>query len=145
MTAPDAVIILNLWRPPYDSLWIRFVYSMAGGSVLNANGTTDVKEAHSEAARWCPFHGTCARNCPGGAVLSSRPSSPRYPTPYVVCSDKRMSYISVTPTFTEQKLAIPAGGSVRFRYAVSTFPGQPDRAQVSALYQEWTRSEGRWA
>lgn len=144
LTAPDAAVMLNAQRAPYDGLGIRFVYSMAGGSVLNANGTTDVRKAHGEAARWCAFYGICGPNCRGGAVLFDHPSNPRHPTPYAVYSDKRMGYISAAPTFTEQKLAIPAGGSIRFRYAVASFLGEPDRAEVNTLYQEWTRSGGRW-
>jgi hypothetical protein len=118
---------------------------MAGGSVLNANGTTDPKQAQGEPARWCAFYGTCARDSEGGAAIFDHPQNPRHPTPFAVYSTNVMGYISAAPTFTQPKLTIPAGGVLRFRYGVAGFLGRADRASLDALFQEWLRSAGRRA
>ena len=137
LRAPDAAVALNAERAVYDGLGIRFVYSMAGGSVLNANGTTDPDKAFGEPARWCAFHGVCALGTVGGAAIFDHPSNPRHPTPFAVYSTPHMGYISAAPTFKEHKLAIPAGKSLRFRYLVVTFLGRPDRARLDQLYEKW--------
>lgn len=146
LTAPESAVVLNAQRAVYDGLGIRFTYSMVGGGILNSVGTTDLKKAHGEPARWCAFHGVCAPQCRGGAVLFDHPGNPHHPTPFALYSHERISgYISAAPTFTESKLAIPAGGSLRFRWAVATFLGSPDRREIDLLYREWSHAEGRWA
>jgi hypothetical protein len=144
LSAPEAAVVLNAQRAPYDGLGIRFPYSMSEGSVLNSNGTSEVKKAHGEAAQWCAFSGPCGRDGEGGVVIFDHPGNPRHPTPFAVYRNAKMGYISAAPTFSDPKLNIPAGGAIRFRYGVAAFLGRPKRQEMDALFREWTRSEGRW-
>jgi len=116
----------------YNGLGIRFAHDLDRGSVLNANGTADIKRANGEAAVWCAYYGSA------GAAIFDHPSNPRHPTPFFVMNEP-FGYLSAAPTFREP-LRLEPGGALRLRYAVVAFAGAPQN--LDKLYESWaSRSE----
>lgn len=142
LRAPSDDVVLDASRAVYAGLGIRFVYSMSGEavSVLNSNGTAEVKKAFGEPARWCAMHGPCAVGTRGGTAILDHPSNPRHPTPFAVYNPAHMGYFSAAPTFKEHKLVVPAGKAIRFRYLVLAFPGKPDPAGIDRLFKTWSET-----
>ncbi|MEK7406247.1 MAG: PmoA family protein [Acidobacteriota bacterium] len=125
-------VTLSAEKHVYNGLGVRFAHSLDRGGVLNARGTTDIKQANGEAAAWCAYHGPGPRGHPGGAIFD-HPKNPRHPTPFFVMNEP-YGYLSAAPTFREP-FRLEPGQSLRLRYAVVAFTGAP--GQLDRLYSKW--------
>jgi hypothetical protein len=128
-------ITLSAAKHPYDGLGIRFVRSMDGGRVLNSNGTATIEQANGEPAKWATYSGALENGDTCGVAVFDDPRNPRHPTPFFVMN-KPFGYLSAAPTFRDP-LPLDAGQSVRFRWAIVTYLGAPERARLDRLYQNW--------
>ncbi len=133
-TARDAVV-LSAEQHPYDGLGIRFIRSMDGGKVLNAGGTDTIDKANGEPAAWAAYAGALESGGVCGAAIFDHPRNPRHPSPFFVMN-KPFGYLSAAPTFREP-LRIEPGQPLRFRWAILTFMGTPERARLDRAYKDW--------
>jgi hypothetical protein len=111
-------VTLSAKGHPYNGLGIRLSPSLDHGAVLNSNGTTDIRKADGESARWCAYYGPS-----GGVAIFDDPANPRYPTPFYVKNDP-FGYLSAAPTYREP-FRLEPGKSLRLRYTVAAFNGTP--------------------
>jgi hypothetical protein len=136
ITAQKETITIDASKHPYNGLGVRFPHSMDFGKTLNANGTTDIKKASGERAKWCSYYGSMGEG-KGVASLAmfDAPENPRHPTPFFVMNDK-FGYMSAAPSFHEG-FSLKPGESLRFRWGVVALVGEPDRARLDAMYRQW--------
>lgn len=136
LRAQREAVTLSAEGHVYDGLGIRFPHPMDGGLVLNARGSTQIEAANGEPAPWCTYYG--ARE---GVAVFDHPENPRHPTPFFVMN-KPFGYLSAAPTFREP-LRLSPGGSLRLRWAVMSYLGQPDRATLDRVYRGWVSTRGQ--
>ncbi|MBL8227571.1 MAG: PmoA family protein [Bryobacterales bacterium] len=118
---------------PYNGLGIRVTPEMDGGGVLNSNGTTTIEKANGEAATWCAYHGAGA-----GVAFFDHPSNQRHPNPFFVMN-KAFGYMSAAPTFYKP-FDLAAGQSIRFRWGVLAFAGEPRKELFDRKFRSWKES-----
>ncbi len=149
--APDAVwldwtteltpaadpVMVAAGKHVYDGLGIRFVSTMDGGGVLNAEGTTTIKAANGERAAWCAYHGMLNQRDAGVAIFD-HPGNPRHPTPFFVMNHP-FGYLSAAPTF-RKPFPLKRGQRLRLRYAVVSSFGKPEAERLEKMYREWSGS-----
>ncbi len=142
ITAQKEAITIDASKHPYNGLGIRFPHSMDFGKTLNSNGTTDFKKASGERAKWCAYTGSMGEGKgPASLAMFDAPENPRHPTPFFVMNDK-FGYMSAAPSFHEG-FTLKPGESLRFRWGVVAFAGEPDRAKLDALYTEWAAQKNK--
>jgi hypothetical protein len=130
-TAAEAVK-LAAGEHVYDGLGIRFIPSMDGGNVLNSNGTATIEKANGENAVWCAYHGA------GSSVaFFDHPTNPRHPNAFFVMN-KAFGYMSAAPTFREP-FDLAVGGSIRFRWGVLAFGGEPKAETLQRRFRSWSK------
>lgn len=122
----------------YDGLGIRFLRSMDGGGVLNANGTSAVEKANGEGARWCAYYGGI-EGPPrvAGVAIFDHPANPRHPNAFFVMN-QAFGYLSAAPTF-RAPFDLAAGQSIRFHWGVLAFPGEPRSEALDRRFHSWTK------
>lgn len=142
ITAQQEAVRIDASKHPYNGLGIRFPHSMDFGRTLNSNGTTDFKKASGERAKWCAYSGSMGEGKgPASVAMFDAPGNPRHPTPFFVMNDK-FGYMSAAPSFHEG-FQLKPGESLRFRWGVVAFLGEPDGARLDALYAEWAARKSR--
>ncbi len=122
----------------YNGLGLRAAESMDLGDVLNSNGTTTIKQANGERARWCAYSGKLGAGTASIAMFDHR-SNPRHPTPFFVMNDK-FGYMSAAPTFTED-FNLAKGQEIRFRWRVAVWQGVKRREEIDEMYRIWEGGE----
>lgn len=132
LKAAEGPVKLAAGRHVYNGLGIRFVPSMDGGSVLNANGVSTIEKANGDNAAWCAYHGAGA-----GVAMFDHPSNPRHPNAFFVMN-KAFGYMSAAPTF-RQPFDLAPGQSIRFRWGVFAFPGEPSAETLARRFQSWSK------
>ena len=122
----------------YDGLGIRFVPSMDGGDVVNANGSVTIEKANGEAARWCAYYGKI-ESAPGiaGVAMFDHPGNPRHPNAFFVMN-KAFGYLSAAPTF-RAPFDLALNQSIRFRWGVLAFAGEPQAEALDRRFQAWSK------
>jgi hypothetical protein len=116
----------------YNGLGVRFVPAMDGGDVLNANGAATIEKANGDNAAWCAYHGAGS-----SLAMFDHPSSPRHPNAFFVMN-KQFGYMSAAPTFREP-FDLAVGQSIRFRWGVLAFAGEPNAQTLQRRFQAWTK------
>ncbi len=142
ITAGKEALTIDASKHPYNGLGVRFPHSMDLGKTLNSNGTTDFKKASGERAKWCSYCGSMGE---GKGLVSlamfDAPENPRHPTPFFVMNDK-FGYMSAAPSFHEG-FSLKPGQSLRFRWGLVAFLGEPERARLDALYTQWAAPKAK--
>jgi hypothetical protein len=109
-----------------------------GGTLVSSEGGVGEPQTFSKPARWCAFYGkrTQARDEPvEGIALMDHPSNPWAPCPWFT---RDYGMISPMPfNWIEEPWRLPAGQSVRLRYRVALFGGDPKAAGMDELYGQW--------
>lgn len=136
LRAVSGPVVLSAAEHVYNGLGIRFKHELDGGSVLNSKGTTGIEKTNGDDADWCAYSATVASGV-AGAVIFNHPSNPRRPIPYFVMN-KPFGYISAAPTFREP-FRIEKGGSLRLRFGVAAFNGEPAVERMNRMFQQWAR------
>ena len=139
LTAAEKPVLIAPGKHTYNGLGIRFAASMDGGGVRNANGTTTIEQANGEPAPWCAYHGAIEGGRQAGVVIFDHPSNPRHPTPFFVMN-KPFGYLSAAPTFRAPFPHLQPGESIRLRYAVLSFLGEPQARRIGKLYTKWSET-----
>ena len=112
---------------------------LGGGHLVNAEGLSGEKETFGKASSWCCYWGTRARtDIVEGIALFDHPQNPWAPTPWFT---RDYGFISPTPfNFIKQPWSMPGGTTLQLRYRVVLFGGNPEQAQLAALYEEWAKT-----
>ena len=118
----------------YNGLGIRFVRSMDGGSILNSNGTTEIKSANGERAHWCAYFGD-ANGSLCTVTIFNHPTNPRHPTPFFVMNQP-FGFLSAAPTFHEP-IKLKPNDAVRLCYLIITCLGKVDGERLNEIYRQW--------
>jgi len=105
---------------------------MDGGSVLNSNGTSTIEKANGEPARWCAYSGNMA-----GVAMFDHRGNPRHPNAFFVMN-KAFGYMSAAPTF-RAPFELAANQSIRFRWGVLAFSGEPKSEALDRRFQKWSK------
>lgn len=110
-----------------------------GGRLVSSEGGVGEQATFGKPARWCAFYGkrVQAKNEPvEGIALMDHPGNPWAPCPWFT---RDYGMFSPMPfQWIEQPWRLAAGNSVRLRYRVVLFAGDPGEADVEGLYREWT-------
>jgi hypothetical protein len=114
---------------------------LGGGQLVNAEGLSGEKETFGKPSAWCCYWGERQRPKPGtieGIALFDHPANPWAPTPWFT---RDYGFISPTPFyFIQQPWLLAAGQSVRLRYRVVFFGGEPAEVQLARIYEEWAKT-----
>jgi hypothetical protein len=130
--APHETVQLAAGEHVYNGLGARMISSMDGGSVLNANGTTEIAKANGDAARWCAYHHGGA-----GLAMFDHPRNPRHPNAFFVMN-KDFGYLSAAPTF-RGPFDLAVNQPIRFHWGVLAFRGEADAALLDGRFHTWSR------
>lgn len=133
LTAPNEPVKLAAGQHVYNGLGIRFTKPMDGGEVLNSNGTRTIEKANGEAANWCAYSGAGM-----GVAFFDHPGNPRHPNAFFVMN-RAFGYMSAAPTFREP-FDLAVNGSIRFRWGVLAFRGEPDAGSFDRRFESWRKS-----
>ncbi|MCC6394903.1 MAG: PmoA family protein [Bryobacterales bacterium] len=133
LRAPDGVL-LGTGGHVYNGLGLRVAESMDLGEVLNSNGTSTIRQANGEPARWCAYSGKLGGGVAGIAFFDHR-ANPRHPSPFFVMNDK-FGYMSAAPTFRED-IRLAKGQEIRFRWRVAVWHGVKRREEIDRMYKSW--------
>ncbi len=111
-----------------------------GGQLISSAGKTGEKETFGQPAKWCAFFGkrTRAANQPvEGIALMDHPQNPWAPCPWFT---RDYGFISPMPfNWITEPWRMAAGQSVRLRYRLAMFAGDPAEAGLDQLYADWIR------
>lgn len=129
---------LVLTGAQYNGLGIRFARSMDGGSVLNSNGTAEIKRANGEKAEWCAYFGNVDGSLCTVAIFN-HPTNPRHPTPFFVMNQP-FGFLSAAPTFHEP-IKLKPNEPLKLRYLVATCLGEADAKRLNEIYSQWIAPE----
>lgn len=114
---------------------------LGGGQLVNAEGLSGEKETFGKPSAWCCYWGERQKAKSGtieGIALFDHPANPWAPTPWFT---RDYGFISPTPFyFIEKSWSLAAGQSVRLRYRVVFFGGEPSEVQLARIYEEWSRT-----
>lgn len=116
----------------YNGLGIRFIREMDGGSVVNSRGAASIEKANGETAEWCAYSGGGA-----GVAFFDHPGNPRHPNAFFVMN-KPFGYMSAAPTY-RAPFPLGAGQSIRFRWGVLAFAGEPRIEALQRRFASWRR------
>ncbi|MBL8292291.1 MAG: PmoA family protein [Bryobacterales bacterium] len=134
LTAADEPVKLAAGQHVYNGLGIRVVPEMDGGRVLNSNGTATIEKANGEPAKWCAYTGAGL-----GVAFFDHPANPRHPNAFFVMN-KAFGYMSAAPTFREP-FQLARGESIRFRWGVLAFGGEPKAEALDRRFQSWSKEK----
>lgn len=134
LKAPNEPVSLAAGQHVYNGLGIRVVPEMDGGRVLNSNGTATIEKANGEAAKWCAYAGAGL-----GVAFFDHPANPRHPNAFFVMN-KTFGYMSAAPTFREP-FQLARGQSIRFRWGVLAFSGEPKSEALDRRFQSWSKEK----
>ncbi len=132
LKAPTEPVRLAAGEHVYNGLGLRVVSSMDGGVVLNSNGTNTIEKANGEPAAWCAYAGGGM-----GVAFLDHPGNPRHPNAFFVMN-RAFGYISAAPTF-RAPFELAPGGSIRFRWGILAFRGEPDQAALNSRFKSWSK------
>ena len=91
----------------------------------------EIEKANGEAATWCAYYGEGA-----GCAIFDHPSNPRHPTPFFVMNDK-FGYLSAAPTFNKEAFPLEPGATIRFRWGVLAYMGDPRGDVMDRRFRRW--------
>jgi hypothetical protein len=115
-----------------------------GGLMTNAQGATTMKNIWGKPSAWVDYVGKIKGETIGIAIFD-HPSNPKHPTTWHA---RDYGLFAANPfgdrEFYNDKsrdgsMAIPAGGSLAFRYRVVIHPGDTKSAGIGKLYEEYSK------
>jgi hypothetical protein len=113
---------------------VRFVQSMdKGGSFLNADGKTGVKETNAARSAWCAYSAS-AEGKPVTVTMFDFAANPRHPATWFTM-DQGFAYMAATLNLSKEPLKIDAGKPLTLRYAVAVFDGKVEKPAIDAMYE----------
>ena len=136
----DLTLDLNRGEPGamglfYSGLMFRVNDAMSAGSLLDAEGRTDVEEIFGNDARWCGYWGRHAEDGKTyGVTIIDHPDNPRYPTTWFARARPNFSVLHPSPCYHEP-LAVPLGQPLTLRYRLLLHQGPTDPDAVRQA--EW--------
>lgn len=109
-----------------------------GGNLVSSEGASGEAATLGKPARWCAFFGKRlrAKDEPvEGIALFEHPQNPWKDCPWFT---RNYGNISPMPfNWLAQPWTLPAGETVRLRYRVAAFAGDPKEAQLDDLHKAW--------
>jgi hypothetical protein len=142
LQTPPGKDSVTLSGSPYFGLGMRFVQSMdKGGTFLNADGKTGVKETNDARSAWCAYLAS-ADGKPVTVAMFDLPQNPRHPATWFTM-DQGFAYMSATLNLSKEPLKVEAGKPLVLRYAVAVWDGKVEKAAIDQLYQRIVKLAGR--
>jgi hypothetical protein len=146
------LILLDLqWEPPnhepltlgqtaFGPMAVRMAKTIGirdgGGRLLNSEGQHGEPEMFRKPARWVDYSGPVTDRSTGGITLMDHPVNPSHPTPFHVRAD---GWMGASLTFAAP-ITIEPGKPLRLRYGLWVHPGVPDRTQVDAHWEPFSKT-----
>ena len=128
-------------------LFVRVPTSMAvdakqGGRIVNSEGQAD-KEAWSQPARWCDYHGPVAGEHLGIAILN-HPASHRHPTrwhvrTYGLFAANPFASKGYDPALPDGTTTLAPGEVLRLHHRILLHTGDEKAAAVEEAWQQYAR------
>jgi hypothetical protein len=113
----------------------------AGGNLVNADGQAGEKATAGKPSKWCAFYGkrpSAAGQPVEGIAIMDHSANPWAPTPWFT---RDYGFASPTPMYwNEKSWQLAAGKSVKLRYRVVLFAGEPKQAGLDQIYSAWTQT-----
>ena len=111
-----------------------------GGTLRNSEGQAGEKATYGKPARWCAIYGR--RAIPGADIVEGIALFDHPQNPWDNCPWFTRDYGNISPTpfqWLDKPWQLEAGQSVRLRYRVVAFAGDPEEARLDALHAQWAR------
>lgn len=109
-----------------------------GGTLLSSEGNVGEEATFGEPARWCAFYGKRGSAQDGpveGIALFEHPENAWHPCPWFT---RDYGFISPMPfQWITEPWQLPAGQSLRLKYKVIAFAGDPQEADLAGQYEQW--------
>lgn len=114
------------------------ISATGGGTLENAEGLRGEKDTFGKKSGWCAFYGKRASaNVEEGIAMMDHPANPWSPCPWFT-----RDYGFISPTqfnFMNEPFRLKAGESIRMRYRVALFKGNPKDAGLAINFDKWTK------
>lgn len=114
------------------------ISTWGGGTLMANDGRIGEESTFGEPAQWCAFFGKRRRakdEAVEGIALFEHPENPWNPCPWFT---RDYGFISPMPfQWITDPWRLPAGQSLRLRYKVAAFAGDPEQADLAGLYDRW--------
>lgn len=111
-----------------------------GGVLMNSEGGVGAEETLGKEARWCGYHGKRAagRNVVEGIVVMNHPDNPWKST----WLTHDYGHLSPSPFyFLDEPWRLGKGKSIDLKYRVAVHVGNPKKADLNGVYQQWLDSK----
>ncbi len=109
-----------------------------GGTLVSSEGDVGEENTFGKPARWCAFFGQ-RRPMPNGPTegiaLFEHPENPWHPCPWFTRDYGMMSPMPFQ--WITEPWQLPAGESVRMKYKIVAFAGDPKEAELQKQYDRW--------
>ncbi len=109
-----------------------------GGALLSSEGAVGEEATFGKPARWCAYYGKRGpvQNGPvEGIALFDHSENPWNPCPWFT---RDYGFISPMPfQWIDEPWRLDAGQSVRLKYKVAVFAGDPQEAELDKQYEQW--------
>jgi hypothetical protein len=140
-TAVENVTIQKTNHALYSVRAATDISPWGGGTLVSSEGEIGEKNTFGKPARWCAFYGKRAQakgDPVEGIALMDHPSNPWAPCPWFT---RDYGMISPMPfNWIEEPWRLPKGDSVRLKYRVVLFAGDPAEASIESLYKSWVQA-----
>ncbi len=111
----------------------------AGGTLVNSEGQSGEKATFGKPAAWCTYFGKrqgAAGEVVEGIALMHHPGNPWKNCPWFT---RDYGFISPSPfNFIKEPWHLAAGKSVRLRYRVVLYAGDPQQAGLAEICRQWS-------
>lgn len=114
-----------------------------GGTMLNASGAAGEKATFGQGSPWMAGYGRRGSGVWEGLALFQHPQNPWYPSPWFT---RDYGFLSPTPMYwpaDTKATMIAKGQTLRLRYRVVVFTGDPKEVDLAARFAAWTAGSGR--
>lgn len=125
---------------PFGLIGVRMAKTIGvtdgGGAITNSEGGLNEKGTFRLPARWVDYSGRAKPDHVEGITLMDHPANPGHPVAFHTRDDGWMGAC----LSKDSPVAIPAGGSLRLRYALYVHGGGCDVAKVDGHWREFAGS-----
>ncbi len=134
----SALADIHISRTNHSLFAIRAAPDLApagGGTLVNSAGRQGEKGTWGEKAQWCAFFAKRGEQVEGIALFD-HPRNPWSPCPWFT---RDYGFASPTPFYWlgQEGWSLAAGQSIRLRYLVVGFAGDPEQAGLGDLFRRW--------
>jgi len=119
----------------YYGLGLRVAPDMDRGLITDANGKSGPADVNGDNATWCAYISPVepAR----GFAMFDHPQNPRHPTGWFAMNDG-FGYITAS-LVAHEPYPLKAGETVKLRYGLFVFDGQPSAETIAAQFTAWSK------